>query len=53
MGRGDPARRRRRGRRTALACLAKETAKKSAFARGEIPIGIAADELRGRGYRFI
>lgn len=37
----------------ALAYLAKETAKKAAFARGEIPIGIAADELRERGYRFI
>jgi 4-hydroxy-4-methyl-2-oxoglutarate aldolase len=38
---------------TALAYLGKETAKKEAFARGEIPTGIAADELLQRGYRFI
>ncbi len=38
---------------TALAYFEKETAKKKAFARGEIPTGIAADELRQRGYRFI
>lgn len=38
---------------TALGYLAKERAKKEAFARGEIPTGVAAGELRERGYRFI
>ena len=37
---------------TVLSYLAKEATKKDAFARGEIPTGVAADELRQRGYRF-
>ncbi len=37
----------------ATAYLAKENAKKEAFASGKAPTGVAADELRQRGYRFV
>lgn len=51
--RGGPSHHSRQVADTALTYLAKETAKKEAFARGEIPTGVAADELRQRGYRFV
>lgn len=39
--------------RTAIEYMAKETAKKESFARGEAPSGIASADLRERGYRFV